>query len=135
MTTAARDIADFYINIRDSKGIIKYEQTLSYDTRRLEIKENDIPPLTNDGPYQLCVMPKSSADIINGWFPSQCPNLPINFDKIKNVYNEHYKSTFTILSTDKRIKVSTGHATVQRKYSIPLTLLITTLILLYSQHF
>lgn len=76
-------------------------------------------------------MARSSANIINGWYPAQCPNLPINLDNIKNIYNENYKKTFNIFSTDKRIKISTGTATkgIQSSILITITALLINSIL------
>lgn len=111
VTRASRDIADFYVNIRDSNSNIKYEKYLPYDTRLITIDANDIPQNNDDNPLQFCVMGKSSSGIINGWYEAQCKDLPRNFDNVKKVYNEKYNSAFVVLSTDKRIKVSKSAAT------------------------
>lgn len=97
--TSNRDNADFYVNLRDDKNNIKLERHLSYETRSIEIPDADIP---NEKFIQLCVLAKGSNGNLNGWFESQCQNLPENFKMIRAQYNAQYKKAYTILTTDKK---------------------------------
>lgn len=100
MTTPNKDIADFYANIRDAKNKVLVEHHLAYDTRKIEIKGDDISG-DYQGHLQLCVLAKNSEGTIGSWFDSQCFDLPSDFESIKRKYSAGYYSVYTILSSKK----------------------------------
>lgn len=93
-----KDIADFYINIRDKDNTILIEQHVPYDRRTHEIRGKDISPDFSD-PLQLCVQAKNSDGSIGSWFDTQCQNLPKTFEEVKNRYDENGSGVFTIISS------------------------------------
>lgn len=98
VVAAHKDIADFYINIRDKSNTILTEHHVPYDRRSHEIRGKDISPDFTD-PLQLCVQAKNSDGSIGSWFDTQCQNLPKNFEEVKNRYDEHGGGVFTIISS------------------------------------
>lgn len=100
VTTPNKDIADFYANIRDAKNKVLVEHHLAYDTRKIEIKGEEISS-EYQGYLQLCVLAKNSEGTIGSWFDSQCFDLPSDFESIKRKYSAGYHSAYTILSSKK----------------------------------
>lgn len=100
VTTPNKDIADFYANIRDAKNKVLVEHHLAYDTRKIEIKGDEISS-EYQGQLQLCVLAKNSEGTIGSWFDSQCFDLPSDFENIKRQYSAGYHSVYTILSSKK----------------------------------
>lgn len=107
--TAVRDIADFYIKIQDLKKNVLLERAVSYSSRSITIAASDIPEPSESGSYlQVCVQTKTSEGILGKLFESQCESLPANINGIKKKYTENYNYAYTILTTDKRRKLSTS---------------------------
>lgn len=91
--TAQRDIADFYVIIRDTVNNILFERHTSYDTRMVTIATEEI---FGNGPQkavQICVMAKLSTGSIERWFESQCKNLPENFAQSTSKYKSIFYSS------------------------------------------
>lgn len=109
MTTPSKDIADFYVNVRDAKNKILAEHHLAYDTRSIDIKGDDISADYENG-LQICVLAKNSDGTIGSWFDSQCYNLPTDFESIKRKYAPGYHAVYEILSSKKnrRNKLAAG---------------------------
>lgn len=81
-----KDIAGFYIVIRDHESKILIEHHVSYEVRKDYINENEI--CTNDcNNIEICILSKDSFGSINGWFDSQCKYVP-NFNFIRNKFNK-----------------------------------------------
>lgn len=105
--TAVRDIADFYIKIQDLKKNVLLERAVSYSTRSITIDASDIPePSESGSSLQICVQTKTSEGVLRKLFESQCESLPVNINGIKKKYTKDYNYAYTILTTDKRRKLS-----------------------------
>uniref|UniRef100_A0A1B0GJZ8 Uncharacterized protein n=2 Tax=Lutzomyia longipalpis TaxID=7200 RepID=A0A1B0GJZ8_LUTLO len=127
--TAQRDIADFYVLIRDEANAILFERHTSYDTRMVTIAKEEI--FGTNGPQkavQICVMAKLSTGNIERWFESQCKNLPENFSH----ETSHYKTVLFSTEPHSRRKLlltsaisssSRIHGKIIPKYSIILALI------------
>lgn len=74
-----RDIADFYVAIRDQKsGDIVWEQSVLYNKRGVQLPLVDIPGDVNN--LQICVIAKQSSMELSRWFHSQCRPLADKFN-------------------------------------------------------
>lgn len=127
MAAPHKDIADFYINIRDKNNIILIEEHVPYDRRNRQIIGNDISS-DYSAPLQLCVQAKKSDGSIGSWFDTQCQNLPSNFEEVKKRYNENRDGVFTIISSkaqrnNERMRLKSG----SMKTFIPRVLLMGVL--------
>lgn len=93
-----KDIADFYINLRDKTNTILVEHHVPYDRRNDEIRGADISADFGD-PLQLCVQAKNSDGSIGSWFDTQCTDLPHNFAEVKRRNDELGSGVRSIISS------------------------------------
>lgn len=107
VTAPFKDIADFYVNIRDSKNKLFVERHLSYEERLVQIPGSEISDDYN-GQLELCVLGKKSDGTIGSWFDSQCIYLPENFENIKRTYNANKNQPYIIHSIRKKVKAATA---------------------------
>lgn len=103
VTTPSKDIADFYVNIRDGKSKVLVEHHLAYDTRVVDIRGDAISSDYQNG-LQVCVLAKNSDGTIGSWFDSQCFDLPSDFESVKRKYSQGYHAVYEILSSKKSRK-------------------------------
>lgn len=83
-----KDIAGFYVVVRDQSNKILVERHVSYEVRRDSINGDQI--CDNDcNNLEICILSKNSYGSINGWFDSQCKKLPKNF-KTSNRKNQPF---------------------------------------------
>lgn len=98
-----KDIAGFYVLIRNIHNRILTEYHLSYDKRSIKIMGHDICD-GNCNNLELCALSKDSNGTISGWFDSQCIYLPNDFERIRKKYNDRSNSIFVIHSLRKQIR-------------------------------
>lgn len=98
-----KDIAGFYVLIRNIHNRILTEYHLPYDKRSMNIIGDEICD-GNCNNLELCALSKNSNGTINGWFDSQCIYLPNDFERIRNKYNDRSSQIFVIHSVRKQIR-------------------------------
>lgn len=91
-----KDIAGFYIVIRDHRSKILIEHHVSYEVRRDNINESDICNDDCDN-LEICILSKDSFGSINGWFDSQCKYVP-NLSSVRKKFNNKKKQPVVIYS-------------------------------------
>lgn len=95
-------MADFYVNIRDKRNAIYFDQHLSYTTRRAEIEGIHIQSAILKSDFvQACVLAKNSVGVIGRWFESQCIRIPEDFHSVISKYDEDYNAVYTIMAPVK----------------------------------
>lgn len=102
-----KDVAGFYVVVRNSDSKILLEHHLSYEYRHDQIIGSDICDGSNCRNLELCVLSKNSHGIINGWFDAQCVYLPNELPKIMRKYSPNNSQVYVIHSVVKRIKAKT----------------------------
>lgn len=102
VTTPNKDIADFYIIVRNKDNTILFEKHLGYDERSVEILEGELPKNFNDH-IEVCVLAKNSDGLIRSWFNSQCFELTANFETVVRKFNENYNYAYSIVSPKKKM--------------------------------
>lgn len=100
-----KDIADFYIIVRNKDNVILFEKFLAYDERSVEIIESELPKNYADH-IEICVLAKNSDGIIRSWFNSQCFDLTSNFENVVRKFNANYNYEYSILSPKKKSPIS-----------------------------
>lgn len=108
MTSPNKDIADFYIIIRNKQNTILFEKFLAYDERSVEITEEELPKNFDD-PIEVCVLAKDSDGVISSWFNSQCFDLTTNFESVVRKFNKNYNYEYSIVSPKKKSARSNGY--------------------------
>lgn len=99
-----KDVAGFYVIVRNTDSKILLEHHLSYEYRVDQIIGSDICDGNNCRNLELCVLSKNSHGIINGWFDAQCVYLPNDLPKIMRKYTARDSQVYVIHSVVKRIK-------------------------------
>lgn len=99
-----KDVAGFYVIVRNTESKILLEHHLSYEYRFDQIIGSDICDGDNCRNLELCVLSKNSHGVINGWFDAQCVYLPNDLPKIMRKYTARNSQVFVIHSVVKRIK-------------------------------
>lgn len=94
--------------IRNIHNRILIEHHLSYDKRTDDIIGGDICS-GNCMHLELCVLSKSSLNIINGWFDTQCIYLPNDFERIQSKYDENNGQIYVIHSLRKQIRAQSAY--------------------------
>lgn len=103
----SKDVAGFYVIVRNTDSKILLEHHLSYETRADQIVASDICDGDHCRNLELCVLSKNSHGIISGWFDAQCVYLPNDLPKIMRKYTPSNTQVFIIHSLVKRIKAKT----------------------------
>lgn len=98
-----KDIAGFYVVIRDAHSQILLEHQISYEKRYDLIVGHEICD-TDCMNLELCILTKDSYGKINGWFDYQCKYLPNNLENLKKKYTDNIEQTYIIQSLDNRIQ-------------------------------
>lgn len=121
-----KDIAGFYIVVRDHRSKILIEHHVSYEVRKDSINEND---LCNDDcdNLEICILSKDSFGSINGWFDSQCKYVP-NLNSIKKKFNYKKNQPFVIYSQRAQ---RTNSATLV----VPTCIYLIYFVVIYSDFF
>ncbi len=102
VTSPNKDIADFYIIVRNKDNTILFEKFLAYDERSFEITEGELPKNFNDQ-IEVCVLAKNSDGVIRSWFNSQCFDLTANFESVVRKFNANYNYEYSIVSPKKKV--------------------------------
>lgn len=102
-----KDVAGFYVIVRNTDSKILLEHHLSYEYRVDQIIGSDICDGNSCRNLELCVLSKNSHGIINGWFDAQCVYLPNDLPKIMRKYTVRDSQVYVIHSVVKRIKAKT----------------------------
>lgn len=101
VTSPNKDIADFYISIRNKGNKLLFDNALAYDKRSVEILEADLPSNFDDH-VEICVQTKDSHGVIKSWFNSQCFELMKNFQSVIRKFNANYNYEYSIVSPKKK---------------------------------
>lgn len=103
VTAPNKDIADFYIIVRNKDNTILFEKYLAYDERIVEISEDELPKDFHDH-IEVCVLAKNSdGGEIRSWFNSQCFDLMTDFETVVRKFNANYNYEYSIVSPKKKI--------------------------------
>lgn len=105
--TGKRDIADFYVSVRDkNNGQIIWEKSLDYTKRLIRLSVSELEKNVAD--MQLCVIAKKSTSELSSWIASQCRNLSDNFDELAGKRKNFFSSIFaaTTSGADLRFRPS-----------------------------
>lgn len=102
-----KDVAGFYIIVRNADSKILLEHHLSYEYRVDQITGSDICDGQNCGNLEMCVLSKNSNGTINGWFDAQCIYLPNDLPKIMRKYTQNNGQVHYVHSVAKRVKANT----------------------------
>lgn len=103
-----KDIAGFYVVIRNAHNRILLEHHLPYDRRIDDIIGSEICN-SNCNNLELCVLSKNSHGSINNWFDAQCVYLPQNFDDIRDRYDIHFGQIYVIHSVRRQVQAKGVH--------------------------
>lgn len=101
VTSPNKDIADFYIIVRNKDNTILFEKFLAYDERSVDILEEELPK-NFEAHIEVCVLAKDSDGAIRSWFNSQCFDLTTNFESVVRKYNKNYNYEYSIVSPKKK---------------------------------
>lgn len=99
-----KDVAGFYVVVRNTDSKILIEHHLSYEYRADQIIGSDICDGNGCRNLELCVLSKNSHGLFNGWFDAQCVYLPNDLPKIMRKYTRNNGQAYIIHSLVKRIK-------------------------------
>ncbi|XP_039748170.1 chaoptin isoform X2 [Pararge aegeria] len=79
---STKDVADFYIYVRDSSNKLFFSQDVAYNLRSLSINvDKDFATnLQKGGKIEICIQAKSSSNFARKFFDSQCQIVPSNYD-------------------------------------------------------
>lgn len=102
MSSITKDIADFYIYLKNGNNKNLIEKTLAYDTRITSIASSELDALNFSDDIQLCILAKNSDGIILGLFESQCIKLPSNFKAVMKKFNKRPSTFFKIFEQDRK---------------------------------
>lgn len=102
-----KDIAGFYVVIRNGKNEILVEHHIPYENRIDKIEGKNVCQ-NNCQNLELCVMSKDSRGSINEWFDSQCIYLPDDLKDIQEKYTVNYDRIQVIHSLRKHIRAHNG---------------------------
>lgn len=99
------NVGDFYMSVRDSENNVVFDNTISYDTRYIQIDGKTLMKALNEKQkLNICLFAKSTEGIISGWFESQCINLNRDFRKVIQDHHDKINKIYVILG--KGIKKS-----------------------------
>ncbi|XP_055589039.1 toll-like receptor 13, partial [Uranotaenia lowii] len=99
--SSTKDIADFYVYIRDRQNNIVFERVVSYSSRLTAIAGEEIAGSGSGSSLELCVLAKSSSEELN-FLESQCVQLPDDLEAVKRKYNENYNYKLPLSLTGSR---------------------------------
>lgn len=103
VTQTNKDIAGYYVVVRNLHNRILVEHHLSYEKRNDDIIGSEICN-GNCRNLELCVLTKNSHGTINGWFDNQCVYLPSDLERIQNKYDIQSNQIYVIHSLRKQIR-------------------------------
>lgn len=130
VTSPNKDIADFYIIVRNKDNTILYEKFLAYDERNVEIVEEDLPKNFDDH-IEICVLAKDSDGAIRSWFNSQCFDLTTNFESIIRKFNKNYNYEYSIVSPKKKSARSNDQSVSSRAYAVDAVISLNLILFCY----
>lgn len=129
----SKDIADFYLHLKDEQNKVLYEKTLAYDTRIGNITSEILDKIDFEKKVVLCIFAKNSEEIILTFDENQCIQIPKNFNTVMKKYNKRPSTFFKIFEMDKknigRNAIALSSAT---KFPVNLPLAILISIISYS---
>lgn len=136
VTSPNKDIADFYVNIRNKENKILFENFLAYDERSIEILEEELPKNFNNH-IEVCVLAKDSHGVIRSWFNSQCFDLTDNFQSIVRKFNKNYNYEYSIVSPKKKSSERSSDKFVSSRAYAPAAVIYlkSYFVLLFIVHF
>ena len=102
VSSITKDIADFYLHLKDAGNKNLIEKNLAYDTRITSIAGSELDAINFSDNVQLCILAKNSDGIILGWFESQCIKLPSSFNAIMKKFNKRPATFFKIFEQDRK---------------------------------
>ncbi|KAL4706254.1 hypothetical protein ACJJTC_017421 [Scirpophaga incertulas] len=81
--SSVEDIADFKLYVKDGKNNLLTSTDIAYNlrSRTITIDKEFKAALQNGGRFEICVQAKTSKSHPRKWFPTQCQELPPNFDR------------------------------------------------------
>lgn len=98
----SKDIADFYLHLKDEQNKVLYEKTLAYDTRIGNITSEILEKIDFEQKVVLCIFAKNSEEIILTFDEIQCIQIPKNFNTVIKKYNKRPSTFFKIFEMDKK---------------------------------
>lgn len=98
----SKDIADFYLHLKDEQNKVLYEKTLAYDTRIGNITSETLEKIDFEQKVVLCIFAKNSEEIILTFDENQCIQIPKNFNTVMKKYNKRPSTFFKIFEMDKK---------------------------------
>lgn len=98
----SKDIADFYLHLKDEQNKVLYEKTLAYDTRIGNITSEVLEKIDFEKKVVLCIYAKNSEEIILTFDENQCIQIPKNFNTVIKKYNKRPSTFFKIFEMDKK---------------------------------
>lgn len=101
VSSVSKDIADFYLHIRDGSNKILLEKILAYDTRFANVSSDELTTIDFQQNVDLCVLARNSDYTISSIEDNQCTRVPSNFNAIMKKYNRRPNSIFKIYEMDK----------------------------------
>lgn len=97
------DVGDFYMSGRDSENNVVFDETITYDTRYVQIDGKKLMEgLKEKEKLNICMFAKSTEGVISGWFESQCIKLNGDFKKIITDHHEKINKIYIILGRGMR---------------------------------
>lgn len=130
VTSPNKDVADFYIIVRNKDNTMLYEKFLAYDERSVEIVEEDLPRNFEDH-IEICVLAKDSDGAIRSWFNSQCFDLTTNFESIVRKFNKNYNYEYSIVSPKKKAARSNDQFVSSRAHAVDAVISLNFLLFCY----
>ena len=129
----SKDIADFYLHLKDDQNKVLYEKTLAYDTRIGNITSEILEKIEFEKKVVLCIFAKNSEEIILTFDENQCIQIPKNFNSVMKKYNKRPSTFFKIFEMDKK-NIGRNAIALSSASKFSLNLSLATLLSLISFH-
>jgi hypothetical protein len=102
VSSVSKDIADFYLHIRDDGNKVLLEKILAYDTRIGNFTTEELERVNFGNGVDLCILARNSNEQIVRISDNQCTQLPKNLADVIKKYNRRPSTIFKVYEIDKR---------------------------------
>jgi hypothetical protein len=101
VSSISKDIADFYLHIRDDGNKILLEKILAYDTRIGNFSTDELERVEFSRSVDLCILARNSNEQIVHISDNQCTKMPKNLNEVIRKYNRRPSTIFKVYEMDK----------------------------------
>lgn len=101
VSSISKDIADFYLHIRDDGNKVLLEKILAYDTRIGNFTTEELEGVDFGRNVDLCILARNSNQQIVHISDNQCTKMPKNLNDVIKKYNRRPSTIFKIYEMDR----------------------------------